>query len=684
MNPMILGVLGALALVAFWWASVLRSRKHARENARALHDGAAAELPNLKPRLETALTDLSKEAPLPAWCRESLEQARHAGEQAEAALRDAIHEVRRLLRNDKPCQAASAAEGIPAIHARHQAAVNGVLQARELLASQRLQALVEAGRARQAVREAISTLRSFRQEGWRLSAFRKDLALLVRRSAELLRRARKPDEEHLAVIQESSHVAMMAREVVQQARKHTDAERSQGRYPVPLHPLFELCRRQEVVLHQGRAYLLEGGEAHEGPSLTALDQVHQHRNAAWAGQRKQECLQKEFQDAETLQALSDVERAVHFVLTEVFPHFRVAGEAVPAQEDDAGQESLAAILTARMTAVRQDAARKAPPRIGLRPAREHDALGTGDLVRLTGNARKHNYPYVKTGSEGVILEQVSPRKYRVRFTLITGKRWRPKHGDTWEVHADCLERATPGGSTTERAVGSGSILIRKDGTIAELVPESSGAITLNRRHFAAYGTGHTLEALMDAMDYWTRQDLRMEALQDALEGGKGLPADVLHAKAITAAGRYAKADHRLEVAGGTVWVYLRVPPFALKENGREVYHAFPEMEVGVKVKRSGGRFACGDPVMFSDVIHPFAWPQDHICTAGKKPQGTGSDGEYVAAYLFLARDVLRTAYRPSRHGPQTGWMEDADRHRPTIVPKEELVRRAIPVTNVTH
>jgi hypothetical protein len=103
------------------------------------------------------------------------------------------------------------------------------------------------------------------------------------------------------------------------------------------------------------------------------------------------------------------------------------------------------------------------------------------------------------------------------------------------------------------------------------------------------------------------------------------------------------------------------------------------MEVSIQLSMTGdGRVTWSRPKMMSGATHPYANSNDEICIRGNPEYGL-KPGQYIAAYLFMARDVLLSGYKDPSHAPRTGRL--SSRHG-TVMSKAELDRQGIPVTNV--
>ena len=239
-----------------------------------------------------------------------------------------------------------------------------------------------------------------------------------------------------------------------------------------------------------------------------------------------------------------------------------------------------------------------------------ETFEVGDLIRMNADASK-NYKYTKEGSEGEIRKILPSGMYHVFFTKQTGNLER--EAQTFEVGKDYMEHLQDN---------------------AGIFPAFPG--DLESRFLSELGKKIGVDALKE--HFSRKKVIDLLRTQDA---------EILE---MAGRGEYKGDGFGFVMSGDDYWVYLEVPPFAIKSQFDDNYYFFDKSRIATEVLKHGdGLKYEGNLVLIDDNNHPFLHNARHnfakICIGGQDFPTSGKDtGDVIAKRLRRGIEVLMFGY----------------------------------------
>ena len=241
-------------------------------------------------------------------------------------------------------------------------------------------------------------------------------------------------------------------------------------------------------------------------------------------------------------------------------------------------------------------------------ARKKD-LEIGDKIRMNSAATKQ-YDYTKEGSEGVIVKKDDDEdRILVRFSKMTG--------------------------APERGIETYSIR-RKH---AEAIPHDN-ALSSSKDIESKYYQEVSRELRGNALRKYLSKEKILESIADK-------DAEVVSMRGKK---KYEEEDFGFTVSGGSYYVFLTVPEFAIKSQFDSNLYRFDKARVGFLVYEDGRTLCYDDKIkMIDNNNHPFLHNNRDayadVCIGGQSFPTSGKDnGDVIAKRLRRAKEMLMFGY----------------------------------------
>ncbi|MBU0461712.1 MAG: hypothetical protein KJ574_03945 [Nanoarchaeota archaeon] len=419
-------------------------------------------------------------------------------------------------------------------------------------------------------------------------------------------------------------------------------------------------RLYQVSEREARATTLNLGETALGlvPAETVqnLERFYRNLHAQDIEQQMRSFLearlQKEIKTQKELKRFLGDNRAVQFIVYEVFPHFM--------DKDDNLDELI-------QEANDGNGKKKKKEKKDTEPAADIDALLNGEKpAEITlADYQKAKAELIKEIEQEYNAEQKAEEARRLaeeQRTQAGQKRAVPQETDeleqmlTTHYQQKGLLQAEPAQKPLEKLKqGDGlvEILGNKDvlvmlGHVYQLAQTKDDAdtfVAVKGKRFAL-APFTNVESVEDAYQRFLAKSIKIDAveqLEDQVREIEEAKAKFKGIEGLAKKNEFQAGDVGFMKHDEGYYVYLRVPKFAMKHPKRDDYYLFEECRVGVRINYSDGELHIGEPVVIDKYRHPFLQGNtafQHICNlAGWR--GNGYDkAMQVVKRLSDAKNVI--------------------------------------------